>query len=88
MVWKFECNILLCSVSNTSKIMLKPLQSHRILMAAGMFLISAATIIKHYMPLPDFVYGFITGSAIGMLLIALIKLSTAGKRKVDGFVKQ
>ncbi|WP_186280179.1 hypothetical protein [Fluviicola chungangensis] len=45
-----------------------------ILTILGLLVISTAQIVAHYIQLPDFIFGAITGVGIGLMILAVIKL--------------
>lgn len=45
-----------------------------ILTIIGLLVISAAQLVAHYIQLPDFIFGSITGVGIGLMVLAVMKL--------------
>ncbi|ASU33513.1 hypothetical protein MuYL_1615 [Mucilaginibacter xinganensis] len=52
---------------------MKPVIAYKYIVAIGLLLLSASLVLKHYFVLPDFADGFLKGTGIGVLLLALVK---------------
>lgn len=51
-----------------------------ILIAAGLFILSATQIITHYSELPDFINGSLAGIGIGLMALSFIKPTQISQR--------
>nr|WP_294858587.1 hypothetical protein [uncultured Fluviicola sp.] len=49
-----------------------------LLVIAGLLVIAASQIVAHYMNLPDFVLGAVTGVGIGLMIVSFLKSKKAG----------
>jgi hypothetical protein len=54
------------------------MKKERILLAIGLLLVTAHYFIDPFYPLPDFFKGLLTGTGLGLEIIALIKMRKKG----------
>jgi hypothetical protein len=51
---------------------MKPVLPLRFLLPAGLFILSAGLMLRHFASLPDFANGILMGVGIGILVLSLI----------------
>ena len=45
----------------------------QLLLPIGLLIVCCTPLLNHYMPLPDFLSGFLQGVGLGLMLVVLIK---------------
>lgn len=54
--------------------------SVRLLISAGLLIATLPMLLKHFIPLPDFLHGFMAGAGVGLEIMGLIKLKQYQRR--------
>jgi len=57
--------------------------TERLLIAIGLLMTTTPQFIKHYIPLPDFILGFIVGIGLALEITAFVRLKKAKNAEVN-----
>jgi len=55
----------------------------RFLIAAGLLMVTLPALLSRFIPLPDFLHGFLAGAGIGLEIVGIIKLKRHQKLECD-----